>query len=267
VGKPTNPLSIDRLERRPSLVSELAARISGEIESGRMAPGSRLPPEHELTTTLGVSRATLREALAALRREGLIVARQGSGTFVADGPVRRAFRINGAELRTVEDVLSVIELRLGVEVEAASLAAERRTKLHLDRMAALLDAMDAAISRGESAADADFEFHRVIADATGNGHFRRFLDFLGPLVIPRQSVSQGLLRPGTDPRVYLRRIQAEHRAIQAAIEAGDPAAARKAARLHLIRGRERYGVPRQAQRAIEDEPAVTAGIQNRGGRK
>jgi GntR family transcriptional repressor for pyruvate dehydrogenase complex len=127
--------------------------------------------------------------------------------------------------------------------------------------------MDAAISRGESAADADFEFHRLIADATGNGHFRRFLDFLGPLVIPRQSVSQGLLRPGTDPRVYLRRIQAEHRAIQAAIEAGDPAAARKAARLHLIRGRERYGVPRQAQRAIEDEPAVTAGIQNRGGRK
>jgi DNA-binding FadR family transcriptional regulator len=267
VAKPAVPLSIDRIERRPGLVFELAARIASEIESGRMAPGSRLPPEHELTSILGVSRATLREAIAALRREGLVVAHQGSGTFVADATVRPIFRINGAELRTVEDVLSLIELRVGVEVEAASLAAERRTQVHLDRMAALLDSMDAAISRGESAAESDFEFHRVIADATGNGHFRRFLDFLGPLVIPRQSVSQGLLRPGADPRVYLRRIQAEHRAIQAAIAAADPAAARKAARLHLIRGRERYGVPRKAQQANEGESTVTTGIQNRGGRK
>jgi DNA-binding FadR family transcriptional regulator len=254
-------------ERRPTLVAELAAGLAGEIESGRLAPGSRLPPEHELTATLGVSRATLREAIAALRREGLVVARQGSGTYVADGAVRPTFKISSAEMRTTEDVLSIIELRLGVEVEAASLAAERRAKGHLDRMAAVLDRMDAAISRGELAADADFEFHRVIADATGNAFFRRFLDFLGPLVIPRQSVSQGLSRPGTDPRVYLRRIQAEHRAIEAAIAAADPAAARKAARQHLVRGRERYGVPRKSELTNEDEPAVTAGIQNRGVRK
>jgi DNA-binding FadR family transcriptional regulator len=264
VGKASTQITIQKPERRPTLVAEVATGIASEIESGRLAPGSRLPPEHELTATLGVSRATLREAIAALRHEGLVIARQGAGTYVADSVARQTFKISSAEMRTAEDVLSIVELRLGVEVEAASLAAERRTKTHLDRMASVLDRMDAAIGRGELAADADFEFHRVIADATGNAYFRRFLDFLGPLVIPRQIVSQGLSRPGTDPRVYLRRIQAEHRAIEAAIAAADPAAARKAARQHLVRGRERYGVPRKSEQRNEDEPA---GVQNRGGRK
>src|SRR5262249_50613899 len=156
------------------------------------APGSRLPPEHALTEAFGVSRATLREAVAALRREGLIEARQGSGTYVAATTTRRNFRIDATELRSLDDILRVVELRLGVEVEAASLAAERRSKADLNRMESLLDRMDAAIARGDSAVDFDFEFHRAIADATKNAHFRDFLDFLGPLVIPRRTVARGL---------------------------------------------------------------------------
>ncbi len=162
------------LQTRPSLPAEIASRIAAEIASGRLAPGSQLPPEHVFTEQFGVSRATIREAVAALRSEGLIVPKQGLGTFVASGPLRRTFRINPDDLQSVEDMLQLIELRSSVEVDAAGLAAERRQKPHLDRMAALLDQIDAAIARKESATELDFEFHRAVADATGNPYFRRF---------------------------------------------------------------------------------------------
>jgi GntR family transcriptional repressor for pyruvate dehydrogenase complex len=260
-------MSVSKVSRRPGLVADVAARISADIANGHLAPGSRLPPEHAMSQALGVSRATLREAIAALRREGLIDARQGSGTYVAAPTTRRIFRIDATELRALDDILRVVELRLGVEVEAASLAAERRTKADLGRMDAALDRMDAAIACGDSAVDFDFEFHRAIADATKNAHFREFLDFLGPLVIPRGTVARGLMQPGADARVYLRRIQAEHRTIQAAIVAGDPGAARRAARQHLIRGRERYRVPHADSPINENQAAGMAALENRGGRK
>lgn len=247
------------LQTRPSLPTEIAARIAEEIASGRLAPGSQLPPEHVFTAQFGVSRATIREAVAALRSEGLIVPKQGLGTFVANGPLRRSFKINPDDLQSIEDMLQLIELRSSVEVDAAGLAAERRQKPHLDRMAAVLDQIDAAIARKESATELDFEFHRAIADATGNPYFRRFLDSMGPIAIPRDHMSKGLSQAAADPRVYLRRIQAEHRAIQAAIEAGDAAAARRTARVHLSRGRERYSTLQDADNSAESRPAKSVG--------
>jgi GntR family transcriptional repressor for pyruvate dehydrogenase complex len=258
-------IALRKASRRPGLVADVAAQIFAEISSGRLAAGTRLPPEHAMTEALGVSRTTLREAIAALRREGVLVARQGSGTYVAETPAIRTFRINPAELRSIDDLLRVVELRLGMEVEAASLAAERRTRADLNRMDSLLNRMDAAIARGESAVEFDFDFHRAIAEASHNSLFRDFLDFLGPLVIPRQTVTQSLMQTGTDGRVYLRRIQAEHRAIQAAIVAGDPAAARRAARQHLVRGRERYRHPHADGTTEENQAAGTAAFENRGG--
>ena len=61
-------------------------RIAGEIRSGRLAPGARLPTEQELMGAMGVSRTVVREAVAALRAEGLVTTRQGSGAFVAAEP-------------------------------------------------------------------------------------------------------------------------------------------------------------------------------------
>ena len=228
------------LSRRPSLSAEIAARLREQIAGGRLAPGAQLPTELVLSKRFGVSRATIREVISILRAQGLITTRQGLGAFVAEGLAGRPFQIDPRDVRSVDDMLRVVELRTSVEVDAAGLAAQRRQPQDLARMGALLDKIDDAIKRSESAADHDFEFHCAIADATGNAYFRRFLESLGAVLIPRQNMSQGLLRPGADPRVYLRRIQAEHRALYAAIEAGDAAAARKAARAHLARGRERY---------------------------
>jgi DNA-binding FadR family transcriptional regulator len=218
---------------------EVVERLAAEIASGRIAPGARLPTEQELTAALGVSRTVVREAVAALRAEGLVETRQGVGAFVVRDVQRRPFRIDPDELRSIAEVVQVMELRTGVEVEAAGIAAERATAGARGRIAKAIAAIDAALARGEAAIDEDFAFHQAIAVATGNPHFTRFLEFLGRFLIPRQSVRIAL-KAGPDQRAYLQRIQAEHRAIAQAIAAGDVSSARRAMRRHLLGSRQRY---------------------------
>jgi len=218
---------------------EVVERLAAEIASGRLTPGAQLPTEQEMTAALGVSRTVVREAVAVLRAEGLVETRQGVGAFVVRDVQRRPFRIDPDELRSIAEVVKVMELRTGVEVEAASLAAERASVGSRRRIASALSAIDAALARGESAIDEDFAFHQAIAAATENPHFMRFLEFLGRFLIPRQSVRIGL-KSGKELRSYLERIQTEHRAIATAIEGADVSGARRAMRRHLLGSRQRY---------------------------
>ncbi|HEY2526782.1 MAG TPA: FadR/GntR family transcriptional regulator [Xanthobacteraceae bacterium] len=228
-----------RLGPAKNRTGEVVERLTAEIGSGRIAPGARLPTEQELTAALGVSRTVVREAVAALRAEGLVETRQGVGAFVVRDVQRRPFRIDPDALRSIAEVVKVMELRTGVEVEAAGIAAERASATARSRIDKALDAIEAALARGEAAIDEDFAFHQAIAAATGNPHFMRFLEFLGRFLIPRQSVRVGLKRR-QDLRTYLQRVQAEHRAIAAAIAVGDVSAARRAMRRHLNGSRQRY---------------------------
>jgi GntR family transcriptional repressor for pyruvate dehydrogenase complex len=213
--------------------------LTEEIASGRLEPGARLPTEQELTAALHVSRTVVREAVAVLRSEGLIETRQGVGAFVVRDVQRRPFRIDPDGLQSIGEVVKVMELRTGVEIEAAGIAAERVNAAVRGKIGKALRAIDEALERGEAAVDEDFALHQAIAEATGNPHFMRFLEFLGRFLIPRQSVRVGLQRP-EDLRAYLERIQAEHRAIADAIGAGDVSAARQAMRRHLMGSRQRY---------------------------
>jgi len=219
--------------------SEVVERLTAEIGSGRLTPGARLPTEQELTAALGVSRTVVREAVAVLRAEGLVETRQGVGAFVVRDIQRRPFRINPDGLHSIAEIVEVMELRTGVEVEAAGIAAERASAASRRRMAKALAAIEAAIARGEGAIDEDFAFHQAIAEATGNPHFMKFLEFLGRFLIPRQNVRVGL-KTTADLQSYLQRIQGEHCAIAAAIDANDVSAARRAMRRHLAGSRERY---------------------------
>jgi len=221
------------------LTLEIAARLADDILSGKLAPGARLPTEQEMVGAMGVSRTVVREAVAALRADGLVVTRQGVGAFVASDPSRRPFRLTAAELSTLQDVLDVMALRASVEVEAAGLAAERASRGARTRIGKALAAIDQAIARDDSAVDEDFAFHRAIAEATGNVQFRRFLEYLGRFIIPRQSVRAAAQLAGGQ-RAYLERIQREHRAIHAAISAGDATRAREAMRSHLVNSQQRY---------------------------
>src|SRR5271154_16456 len=100
---------------------ELTQRLAAEILSGRLQPGARLPTELELSAATGVSRTVVREAVAALRADGLVVTRQGLGAFVAADVQQRPFRIDANELKTSMDVIQVLELRMSLEIEASGL--------------------------------------------------------------------------------------------------------------------------------------------------
>jgi DNA-binding FadR family transcriptional regulator len=189
-----------------------------------------------MMAAMGVSRTVIREAVAALRAEGLVATRQGIGSFVAEQPAQALFRLEPDQAASLTDALHIMELRTAVETEAAGLAAERATKAQLRAIHAALDAIDAAIERGEPAITEDFAFHAVITEATGNPQFRRFLDFLGRFIIPRSRVRIGAL----NMRSYLLSLQQEHRAIVAAIDARSVEQAQMAMRTHLIGSSRRY---------------------------
>jgi GntR family transcriptional regulator, transcriptional repressor for pyruvate dehydrogenase complex len=221
------------------LSRRLFEQLADEIKSGRLAPGARLPTEHALTRAARVSRTVVREAVAALRAEGLVVTRQGVGAFVSAEPTRAPFRIEPERMQSLGDILAVMELRLGVEIESAGLAAERASRAQLKAIGAALDDIERAAESGLAAVDEDLAFHRAIAEATGNAEFPRFLQFIGRHLIPRRTVS-GLPEQMGGRRAYLALIQEEHRRIYAAIEAGSGGAAREAMRRHLTRSLERY---------------------------
>lgn len=221
-----------------SLAHALIERVTADITSGKLAPGARLPTEQEMISATGVSRTVVREAVAALRAEGLVRTRQGVGAFVAEN-ARRPFRIELNELRTLREVLQVMELRTGIEIEAAGLAAERSSPADRRRIGDAFAAIEAAIVRNDAAIDEDFAFHRSIAAAAGNPQFLSFLQYLGRFIIPRQSVRLAA-RSAAGRRRYLEKIQREHRDIRDAIRAGAVSQARAAMRRHLLNSRKRY---------------------------
>jgi DNA-binding FadR family transcriptional regulator len=222
-----------------NLTGALVHRLAEEIRSGRLTPGARLPTEQALMREAGVSRTVVREAVAALRAEGLVITRQGVGAFVTAHPGEGIFRLTATEAEGLQQVIHVLELRLALEVEAAGLAAERRDDAALAALAEAEAAFDAATAAGGDAAEADFTLHRAVFAATRNPHFLRFLEGIGRHAIPRRAL--GLVeRSEAERRAYLAQVRDEHARVTAAIRAADAPAARAAMRAHLQAARARY---------------------------
>jgi GntR family transcriptional repressor for pyruvate dehydrogenase complex len=222
-----------------SLTDRAATELLVYIERNGLTAGDRLPPEHRLAPQLAVSRTILREAVAGLRAQGKLTSRRGSGVYVAVPGA--SLRVASEDIGKVSDVLDLLELRAAVEVEAAGLAARRRSQADIDAMSSALARLDAA--EGIVSAVHDFEFHHAIAAATQNERFAAFLDQFKYGLIPR-----GRLREAgteTERRAYVARLQNEHRLIAGAIEAKDALLARDAMRQHLIGSIERYSAAAQ----------------------
>ncbi len=213
-----------------SLADDLVQRFEERIETGAMPPGARFPTEKTIAGDFGVSRAVVREAYSRLAARGLLVSRRGSGAYVPDDAQYRAFQVTAEEAGAIDDVLNLLEMRMGFEAEMADLAARRRTGADLAELRDALAAMEASRDVDASVA-ADTAFHAAIARATGNPYYLRFTRFLGVRLVP----SRRLYLQGDDPvrhQQYARTINRDHHAIHAAIEAGDPAAARATAPQH-----------------------------------
>jgi GntR family transcriptional regulator, transcriptional repressor for pyruvate dehydrogenase complex len=225
--------------RQRPLAHDVADTLTERIDAGELAPGVQLPTEAAFMGEFGVSRTVVREALSKLQQSGAVQTRHGVGTFVVGPPdAGKGFHIAPRHLATLRDVIAVLELRIGIETEAAALAALRREDKHLRIMRTALDAFERAVAAGQDAVEPDLRFHREISRATGNPHFAGLLTTLGAKIIPRARLGTDESKSPDRP-VYLRRVNAEHESIYDAIAAGDADGARAAMRTHLVNSRER----------------------------
>ncbi|MGY4830070.1 FadR/GntR family transcriptional regulator [Sphaerotilaceae bacterium SBD11-9] len=228
----------------PRLVAErlsdqLAAHLAAQIEAGALSPGDRLPTEQQLAGMHGVSRTVVREAVHQLKSRELLVSRQGSGVYVAPPPLNRALRFDAGVLGSLASVVQVREVRRALDGEIAALAAERATRSQIAALRRALRAVEEA--RGDGVQE-DLNFHRTLAEATGNPQFIRLLEFLQQYLHEAMRVTRTHEAERTD---FTSQVDAEHRAIFDAVAARDPQAARRAAVRHMLRGDQRLSVALQ----------------------
>ncbi len=233
-----NAPAFDTRRRPRSLALALVESIGDRIRAGKLGAGDKLPTEAAIMEEFGVSRTVVREAISKLQAAGLVATRHGIGTFVVGLGDAAPFRIAPEQMATLRDVIAVLELRIGVETEAAVLAAQRRMADDLKRMRGALDGFAQAIEAGRDAVGPDFQFHLEIARATQNAHFTELMSALGASIIPRARLEAGG-PPDPERIAYLRRVNLEHESIYDAIVAQDVEAARAAMRMHLANSRER----------------------------
>lgn len=218
---------------------EVVERIAAQITDGQLPAGARLPTEQAMMAAMGVSRTVVREAISALRARGLVNTRQGAGAFVANDGGAQPYAIDPDGLGSLNSVIEILELRTAVEIEAAAIASERATAAQLKAIARAAATFSRAIASGDRAVKEDFDFHFAIAIATQNTRFVGFLEFLGGLIIPRQSIRTFDGKAELQTR-YLESVEKEHQVIVDAITARSPKKARDAMRRHLVNGKARY---------------------------
>lgn len=209
---------------RTALYERIAGWLLDDIADRGVEVGGRLPTERALAERYDVSRASVRQALAALQAHGVIDVRHGDGIYLRRRPEER-FALE-ALLDKRRHLPEVIEARSTLEVALAGLAANRRTEADVRRIWEALAVMDDDIRAGGIGAEGDRHFHRAVTAAAHNALLAELMDYLAVVIHDTRIVS--LSRPGRPPRS-----SEQHRAIAAAIEAGDPAAAQAAMRAHI----------------------------------
>lgn len=212
---------------RGTAVSEVVKQLIGLLTSGELVPGSRLPPERHLAESLGVGRSAVREALAALEILGIVSVRPGSGTYLRDNtsellPTTLSWGLMLSASRTEE----LIEVRGGLEVQAARYAALRIDDDALKKLRGYIETMRDSLDDVDRFVEADVRFHLQIAVSAENEVLRDLLQSIRSLL--RVWVERGLRDTAQARQAY-----DEHRAVFTAIESHDPVAAADAMRVHM----------------------------------
>lgn len=220
-----------------TLVGQVAEALREAVTSGPYKPGDKLPSEARIAASHGVSRTVVREAIAALRSDGLVEPRRGAGVFVLQPAEPLPLPFQNIDSGRLSSIIALLELRSAVEVEAAGLAAIRRSPAQEEKILDAHRAVGQCIANGEATSAADFELHLAIAEATNNPRFSEFLTMIGQNAIPRAALTRA--EPDT-AKPYLDQLHAEHARIVTAISDGDPDGARKAMHDHLQGSQRRY---------------------------
>lgn len=218
-----------------SLPDRIYARVVEAILRGDFAPHNKLPTEEALSAQFGVSRPTVREALARLRSDGIIDSRRGAGSTVIRAPGTPV--VVATPVKSLADIERYYAFRSCVEMGAAAGAAEFRDADDLEALQQAFEALNNAMEGGESGADEDVRFHLAIARASHNPFFVTTIDTtVAPI---RQFIE--LARNATDKKslARVRTTQAEHQAIVDAIVRRSPGDAAEAIRIHILNAKRR----------------------------
>ncbi len=209
---------------RTRLYEQVAEQITTWIAQNGLTAGDRLPPERELASRLGVSRATLSQALVALEVIGVVAVRHGDGTVVTGSAGES--RIVDAIRAHADRLPEIIETRDALETKIAALAAVRRTDEDLARIEDALQVMEADVEAGGRGVEGDERFHGAVTAAAHSLLLARLMDEIGDLI--RETRIESLSQPGR-PRDSL----TAHRVVADAISAGDAAGAATAMHEHV----------------------------------
>lgn len=218
--------------RKPQLYELIIQELENAMLEGKLKPGDRLPPERELCEQLGVSRASLREALRTMAFLGWLEVRPGDGLYVANAdPDRFVKPLSYILLLNKGRIGDLLEVRGILESEAAALAAMRCTDLHLARLADLYSQMETSTHEIDRYFKLDMEFHDTVGDASENPILERAAR------IVRQILEEALMKVA---RLDIGRKTAleAHRRLHQALAKHDTVEARKAAAAHAETVRE-----------------------------
>lgn len=219
----TNPL---RPVTRPRLYEQVAQQILDWVRESGLGTGDRLPPERELATRLGVSRATVSQALVAMEVVGVVAVRHGDGAVLVDSS--GTSKVVDALRRHAQRLPEIIEAREALESKLAGLAAVRRTEEDLDRIDRALAVMAADIEAGGRGVQGDQLFHAAVTAAGHSALLQRLMGEISDLV--KETRIESLSQPDRP----LESLEG-HRRIATAIRERDPATASAAMSDHIDR--------------------------------
>lgn len=210
---------------RPRLYEQIVAQLEQHILDHGLTVGDRLPPERELAEALGVSRASLAQALVALEVVGVVQVRHGDGAVVAARPGGSEGLVKA--VRAHHDALpDIIDARSALEAKLAALAAQRRTDEDMAAIDEAIAQMEAEARAGERGLEGDRAFHAAVTRAGHSPVLARLMGEIGELII--ETRIESLSQPGRPLKSV-----AMHRDIAEAIRRGDAAAAASAMSHHI----------------------------------
>lgn len=220
--------AVEPREEKKYAYTTIIDRIRDMIRNGELAPGDRLPPERKLAETLGVSRNSLRQAFQALAERKIIESRQGDGTYLLTSP--DAFSQSEALFNSINAqsgfIRDIFEFRYLMEPQIAALAASRIEPEALDRLKILVCDQQRALMAGREDDTFDSEFHRQLAQCSGNRVISQMMTAIAAIINETRSTwLQSSERRNASVEGHLRIIDA--------LEAGDADSAFTAMKDHI----------------------------------
>jgi DNA-binding FadR family transcriptional regulator len=209
---------------RDTLAKQVAQHLLEHIRTHHLLPGASLPSETKLAAGFGVSRAVVREALKLLEARGILEIVNGKSATVRpiSGEILLGFFQRAADFNR-ETFLELIELRRGIEIHSAMLAARRRTPEELAKMRDVVARMREQLRAPDAFSDLDVEFHLLIAAASHNGMLYHLVKSIRDSL--KDSILEGLRNRHDED---LENVQRRHEELLAALERGDAEEARRA---------------------------------------